>query len=318
MAKFITGKALEDAIYNIIWDAERVLMIVSPFIKLDDYFKKLFDKHVNNTKIHLIIVFGKNEGAVSRSLSKQDFDYFKKFLNISIVYVPNLHAKYYGNEQMGVITSINLYDYSFINNIEFGVYSEVSIFDNLKTSTDQEAWKTCKDIAESNEAVFIKRPVYEKKLLSAFLGNSYVKSDILHDTTDKFYSGFRSNKSNNVVKKLIDFEEELILGSTPTPRPTREEVESKPKDVSNSYSENRRNGYCIRTGVEIIFNIEKPFSYEAYLEWNKFENPDYPEKYCHYSGERSKGETSFNKPILGKYWDEANEVFKLKKKIFKK
>ncbi len=317
MTKFITGKALGETIYNIIWDAESVLLIVSPFIKLDDYFKKLFDKHSNNPKIHLIIVFGKNEGEVSKSLSKQDFDYFKKFLNISIVYVPNLHAKYYGNEQMGVITSINLYDYSFINNIEFGVYSVVSFFNKLTTNTDQEAWNTSYEIAETNEAVFIKRPVYEKKLLSALLGKNYVKSDILHDTTEKFYSGFRTSKSDDVVKMMLDFEDEIILGSALTSRPLREEVESKPKIESNSSLENRRMGYCIRTGVEIKFNIEKPFCYDAYLEWNKFEDPDYPEKYCHFSGERSKGDTSFRRPILNKYWEEANEIFKIKKNIRK-
>ena len=127
MAKFITGENLENAVYEIIWEAESNLLIVSPFIKLDDYFKRLFDKHMNNPKLHILIVFGKNEKEVSRSLSKNDFDYFKKFLNISIVYIPNLHAKYYGNEKKGVITSINLYDYSFKNNVEFGVFSEINI-----------------------------------------------------------------------------------------------------------------------------------------------------------------------------------------------
>lgn len=89
MAKFISGKDLEDAVYNIIWEAEEVLMIVSPYVKLDEYFKKLFDKHIHNYKLHIMLVFGKNEGQLSRSLSKSDFDYLKKFLIISIVYVPN-------------------------------------------------------------------------------------------------------------------------------------------------------------------------------------------------------------------------------------
>ncbi len=41
MAKFITGKDLEKVIYDIIWEAENTLLIVSPFIKLDDYFQDL-------------------------------------------------------------------------------------------------------------------------------------------------------------------------------------------------------------------------------------------------------------------------------------
>src|SRR5690554_54763 len=117
MSKFLTGKELEDKIYDIIWDAKETLLIVSPYIKLDNYFKDLFNKHKNNPKIDLLLVFGKNENDVKRSMSKADFDFFKDFLNISIIYVPNLHAKYYVNEIQGVITSINLYDYSFKNNI---------------------------------------------------------------------------------------------------------------------------------------------------------------------------------------------------------
>ncbi len=286
MAKFITGQELEKVIYDIIWDAEQTLMIVSPFIKLDDYFKKLFDKHTNNPKIHLLIVFGKNEAKKSRSLSRADFEYFKKFLNVSVIYIPNLHAKYYGNEKQGVITSINLYDFSFKNNIEFGVYSEQSLLSSLTTSSDQEAWKTCLQLAEENETVFIKRPVYEKKLLSALIGKSYIKSDIIHDITEKFYSGFGNYKQNKNVKKLADFPEELVLGSQPATRPSREDVEKVP------------NGYCIRTGVKIPFNPNKPLCDEAYRSWAIYGNPDYPEKYCHKTGKPSYGKTTMKKPIL--------------------
>ena len=45
-----------------------------------------------------------------------------------------------------------------------------------------------------------------------------------------------------------------------------------------------------------------PFSQKAYKSWQKFKNEEYPEKYCHYSGEPSYGETSFSKPILKKNW----------------
>lgn len=67
-------------------------------------------------------------------------------------------------------------------------------------------------------------------------------------------------------------------------------------------------GYCIRTGVEIPFNLEKPLSYEAYKSWSQFKNPDFPEKFCHFSGEPSGGETSVSKPILRKNWKQAQSV----------
>lgn len=284
MAKFISGKDLEDAVYDIIWEAQETLLIVSPFIKLDDYFKKLFDKHLNNPKIHFLIVFGKNEKEVSRSLSKSDFEYFKNFLNISIVYVPNLHAKYYGNEKKGVITSINLYDYSFKNNIEFGVYSEISILNSFASSSDKDAWQTCHQIAEQNEAVFIRRPMYEKNLLSALLGKSYIKSETLLDVTDKFYSN--TFRHTNVVKTISDFQDELELGSQSSQRPIREEA-----DIAIM-------GFCIRTGDKIPFNLKRPYSEKSYRSWVQYGNIDYPENYCHKTGQQSRGNTSMRKPVL--------------------
>lgn len=283
MAKFITGEDLGKAVYDIIWDARHSLLIVSPYIKLGDYFKRLFDNHINNHKLHIILVFGKNEGAVSKSLSKTDFDFFKKFLNVSIIYVPNLHGKYFGNESKGVITSINLHDYSFVNNIEFGVYTEESVFNKIATTADQEAWQKCWQIAEDYEAVFIKRPVYEKKLL---MGKNYIKSDTLHDITDKFYPGFDFKKKPSTIKKMNDFPASLELGSDHSARPSREEFE---KPIT---------GYCIRTGNKIPFNPKKPLSDQAYKSWVQFGNPNYPEKYCHKTGKLSNGKTSVNNPIL--------------------
>jgi hypothetical protein len=286
MAKFVTGKDLEQVVYDIIWEAKDTLMIVSPFIKLDEYFRRLFDKHTNNPKLHLIIVFGKNKGEVPRSLNKADFDYFKKFLNITVVYVPNLHGKYYGNESKGIITSINLYDYSFKNNIEFGVYSEQTFLGTFKKTTDHAAWNKSYEIAEGNEVVFVKRPVYEKKMLSPLFGKNYIKSDVLHDTTDLFYGGFGNYKQSRIIKKIADFPGELTLGSHQVERPTREEVEMP------------MYGFCIRTGDRILFNPQRPFSENAYRSWAQYGNMDYPEKFCHKTGKPSNGKTSMRNPIL--------------------
>ncbi|MBF0695401.1 MAG: phospholipase D family protein [Flavobacterium sp.] len=284
MSKFLTGKELEEAVYDIIWETETVLMIVSPFIKLDDYFKKLFDKHENNPRIHLLLVFGKNEKEVKKSMSKSDFDYFKKFLNVSIIYVPNLHAKYYGNEKKGIITSINLYDYSFKNNIEFGVFSQQSLFDRFTQSPDNDAWNECMEIAESNEVVFIKRPVFENKKLIINFGKTYVKSDILFDSTEKFYGFFKSAKTDE--RRLSDFPDELELGSVISQRPQRE------LDEIQTY------GFCIRSGAKIKFNPKQPMTKESWKIWNEYGNENFPENYCHKTGKTSNGKTSMKNPIL--------------------
>lgn len=70
-------------------------------------------------------------------------------------------------------------------------------------------------------------------------------------------------------------------------------------------------GYCIRTGVEIPFDIEKPMTKEAFKIWNEYGDAAYPEKYCHFSGEHSNGETSMNRPILAKNWKKAKALYNL-------
>jgi phosphatidylserine/phosphatidylglycerophosphate/cardiolipin synthase-like enzyme len=68
--------------------------------------------------------------------------------------------------------------------------------------------------------------------------------------------------------------------------------------AKSAKAETAPSGYCIRTGVPIPFNPERPLSYEAFQVWNQFGNIDYPESYCHFSGEPSNGETCVAKPIL--------------------
>ncbi len=84
------------------------------------------------------------------------------------------------------------------------------------------------------------------------------------------------------------------------------------KDRAPTVKVATKNGYCIRTGAEIPFNIEKPLSYDAYKRWSQYSDPDYAEKFCHFTGEPSKGETSVSRPILKKNWKKAQEIHGLK------
>lgn len=290
MSKFVTGKDLENAIYDTIWNAKEKLVLVSPYIKLGKYFRELLNNHINNPKIHIIIVFGKNEYDRSKSLDKEDFHFFQQFMKVSIVYVPSLHAKYYANESKGILTSINLYDFSFKNNIEFGVCFEASLLNTITSKTDIDAWDEAMRLAENYEAVFIKRPVFEKKLV---FSKSYIKSDVLHDTTEQFY-GLGVITRNK--KRMADFPEEIELGSKKTEMPKRKDVEEVVRKNPSGIISNT--GYCIRTGSPIPFNPSRPFCDSAFRSWAQYSNWDFPEVYCHRTGLPSYGKTSMRKPIL--------------------
>jgi hypothetical protein len=115
------------------------------------------------------------------------------------------------------------------------------------SSADNEAWNECIEIAESNDVVFIKRPIYENKKILINLGKNYIKSDILFDFTENFY-GDRKYKYDS-DKRLNDFPDELELGSSSSQRPEREMEMNKQKI-----------GYCIRSGIEIPYNPKQPMT----------------------------------------------------------
>ena len=97
---------------NIIREAKTDLYLVSPFLKIND---RLFDLLKSfQDKIHIHILYGKER--------RQDgTKKLKEFENCTVYYLQNLHAKCYLNEEAALITSMNLYDFSQINNVEFGM-----------------------------------------------------------------------------------------------------------------------------------------------------------------------------------------------------
>jgi phosphatidylserine/phosphatidylglycerophosphate/cardiolipin synthase-like enzyme len=120
--------------------------------------------------------------------------------------------------------------------------------------------------------------------------------DFIQSTSQRF--DFVAPKAEAPPKPV----EPVAKARTAEPAPRAAERSAPAKSAG------RPTGYCIRTGVEIPFNIEKPLSYDAYKKWSQYGDADYAEKFCHFSGEPSHGETSVSRPILKKNWKKAQEV----------
>ncbi|AZJ36625.1 phospholipase D family protein [Tenacibaculum singaporense] len=314
MSKFLSGKELEDKLTDIIWNAKKYIIIVSPFIKLDDYVKNILEKVKTHHDIKFYLLFGKNENSRNRSISKEDFQYFTEFKNITILYNKDLHAKHYCNENEGLITSLNLYDYSMINNVEYGVHFTDSLISTDKLFRETEAF-TDELMYAKSDVIYLKKPQYSKGLLG--LGKKYQDSKIIYDISEDFFAN-----NENYEKRILDsfdLEVESVIEKKFNIKPTREVKKEKvseetinsneslketievDKDLQFSKATNdyeREMGYCIRTGREIPFNPDKPFSLSAYRMWDVYGNYDYPENYCHKTGKESYGKTSMASPIL--------------------
>lgn len=126
--------------------------------------------------------------------------------------------------------------------------------------------------------------------------------------------GIMLEKSEESDKKAIEDtirEVEYIISTSQLFDFTPSIIKKSPSSPKSTQANTAAIGYCIRTGVKIPFNLEKPMSYEAYKIWAQYGDPQYSEKFCHFSGEDSKGETSVAKPILNKNWKKAKEMYGL-------
>lgn len=277
MAEFLHDDDLNAAIGRIFRESEQQLVIISPFIKLHSRLKDALKSKSNPHKLNIVVVFGKNENKIEKSLSKEEFDFLREFPNITIKYQPRLHAKYYANERSAILSSMNLYDFSQNNNIEFGILTESSIFGDISSNftgitLDKDAHNYFQEVISNSDTVFSNKPVYKEGGFMSKLVKSYTHFE-------------------NEVDELSD----LLLKT----------VNRSPKKETLLRQNLKSSGFCIRTGVEIPFNLEKPLSDKAFQQWNRFKDKDYNEKYCHFSGEPSNGETSVAKPILRKNWKKS-------------
>ena len=277
MAKFLNPNELKQEVRNIFSEAELGITIVSPFIKLDKSLKECLIKHVNDPEFRIELLFGKNEQDKSKSLSTFDIEFFKQFQNIEIRYNENLHAKYYANENKSIITSLNLHTFSIENNIEVGILFERKLGAGLANLISS---NLAKDYNSDKEAY-------------AFFDSVFDKSEVV------FIKNVKEKKTFfGLFSSFIGTEIEV----------------DKTKDIYSSTTKSElknQKGFCIRTGVEIEFNMKVPFSKDAYKSWSQFKNEKYPEKFCHFSGEKSNGETCFSKPVLSKYYKQASEIQKM-------
>ena len=114
MAEFLTTTGISYRLEEIIKSAEERLMLISPFLKVNPRIKELLEDK-NRMKIDVRVIYGKNE------LQPEENNWLESMSSIKTSFCKTLHAKCYLNENQALITSMNLYEYSQINNYEMGL-----------------------------------------------------------------------------------------------------------------------------------------------------------------------------------------------------
>lgn len=115
MVEFCDTKEIAAGIQNIIQDARAEIFLVSPYIKADRQITQRLAYQANsNPEVRISVIYGKKE-------QPEVWDWLKDLPSVEVLFSPNLHAKCYLNEQVALVTSMNLYDFSEANNDEMGL-----------------------------------------------------------------------------------------------------------------------------------------------------------------------------------------------------
>ena len=113
---FIPPMEIATRIMTLIDNANKELILVSPYINIDNWqkFKKCLQRAIDR---------GVNITIYARENASQNLDTIKSF-RVSLYLVKDLHAKIYLNDSYAIASSQNLIQYSDDNSIDFGYSTE--------------------------------------------------------------------------------------------------------------------------------------------------------------------------------------------------
>lgn len=212
MAKFLNTSATNYFLEELIKDATDRLILISPFLKLNDRMKELLaDK--NRLKIDVRIVYGKSE------LQPEEINWLKELTYIRTSFCKNLHAKCYLNEELCIITSLNLYEFSQINNNEMGVL--------IRRSDDVELYKDAYE-----EAQRIIRISDEVRISLERVANATESKPETEETFDKLTS---SKLAQKLGMKTNEFVEKLVASGHLEARDDKHYLTAKGKEAGGEF-----------------------------------------------------------------------------------
>jgi phosphatidylserine/phosphatidylglycerophosphate/cardiolipin synthase-like enzyme len=191
MAKFLNTSATNYYLEELIKNADDRLILISPFLKLNDKIKELLEDK-NRLKIDIRIIYGKSE------LHPDEMNWLNELKFIRTSFCKNLHAKCYINESSCIITSLNLYEFSQVNNNEMGIFVDRDTDSELYKDTYSEAQRIIRISDEvrisldkvDNEAKEIEQGVAKSSTSKIAKKNKLKTADFLDLLTQKGYLSF--------------------------------------------------------------------------------------------------------------------------------
>jgi hypothetical protein len=131
MAEFLDTTAISYHLERLLKTAKRRIVLISPYLKLRPRVRQLIEDAAR-LGVLVQVVYGKKEQC-------DEIAGLKAINGVSVTFCKNVHAKCYLNEEFGMVTSLNLYDFSQANNQEMGILFTKASEPDLYQSVSQEA-----------------------------------------------------------------------------------------------------------------------------------------------------------------------------------
>ncbi|KKL56215.1 hypothetical protein LCGC14_2247650 [marine sediment metagenome] len=266
MAKFLTTLETSARIEKIIKEAKIELTLITPYLKLTKIFlNRLKEADSRNIKIRLI--YGKEE------LKPEEMDHLKELDNLQLYFCEDLHAKCYFNEELMVITSLNLHEYSQSHNREMGV--------SIKREVDgvlySDAVKEIDSILKSSINKTIKKTVSLRGRITGYYEG-------------KAYFEFATGQNQWIPESAICSQYEFP--------PDYEMQDFEIETWAIKY------GFCINCSNEILLCYDRPLCKGCYYQLGMEEDYGGKEfKYCHRCG--TNYSSFLGKPFCQECWQET-------------
>lgn len=116
MAHFLNTKDVSSWLEDMIRDASEYLVIISPYLKINDRIKKLLEVK-SSEFIEIDVLYRKD---AKSKLDRDEKKWLDSMEHIRVSFLKELHAKCYLNETEAILTSMNLYQSSERNH-EMGI-----------------------------------------------------------------------------------------------------------------------------------------------------------------------------------------------------
>jgi len=215
VAKFLNTSATNYFLEELIKEAKDRLILISPFLKLNDRMKELLaDK--DRLKIDVRIVYGKSE------LQPEEINWLKELTYVRTSFCKNLHAKCYLSEELCIVTSLNLYEFSQVNNNEMGVL--------IRRSEDAELYKDAYE-----EAQRIIRISDEVRITLERVANEAEKSEANNDADESVGKLTSSKLAQKCGMKTGEFIEKLVASGHLEVREGKHYLTTKGKEAGGEF-----------------------------------------------------------------------------------